>query len=149
MFNEIPPHQRRPAWFRPVWRQGVVAEPDSGAAAHVGDHAAPILRGEPFVSAHGHSWEASSFYLVLNVALVLLGPGSPSLDWLLFGRRLPFLADPTGGAKKALPSSIPCRGNTTMSENTGAIIHRPQRDPHPLGGDLPLVLSQMHHDRHL
>ena len=46
-----------------------------------------IARGEPFVSPHGHSWEASSFYLVLNVTLILLGPGSYSTDWLLFGRR--------------------------------------------------------------
>src|SRR2546422_9310861 len=29
-----------------------------------------IGRGELFISPHGHSWEASSFYLTLNVALV-------------------------------------------------------------------------------
>ena len=44
-------------------------------------------RGEPFVSPHGHSWEASSFYFVSNVALILLGPGLYSVDWLIFGRR--------------------------------------------------------------
>jgi putative oxidoreductase len=44
-------------------------------------------RGEPFVSPHGHSWEASSFYLVSNIALILLGPGLYSFDWLLFGRK--------------------------------------------------------------
>jgi uncharacterized membrane protein YphA (DoxX/SURF4 family) len=33
-----------------------------------------IARGEPFVSPHGHSWEASSLYLVLNVALICLAP---------------------------------------------------------------------------
>ena len=42
-------------------------------------------RGEPFVSAHGHSWEASSFYFVSSAALILLGPGLYSVDWLLFG----------------------------------------------------------------
>ena len=54
-----------------------------------------IARGEPFVSPHGHSWEASSFYLVLNVALILLGPGSYSIDWLLVGRKPFVLADST------------------------------------------------------
>ena len=37
-------------------------------------------RGEPFISPHGHSYEASLFYLVASVALALLGPGAYSLD---------------------------------------------------------------------
>lgn len=39
-----------------------------------------IGRGEPFVSPHGHSWEASGFYLAANLALLLLGPGRYALD---------------------------------------------------------------------
>lgn len=44
-----------------------------------------IRRGEPFIAPHGHSWEASSFYLVASVAVSLLGPGLISFDALLFG----------------------------------------------------------------
>lgn len=46
-----------------------------------------IKRGEPFVSPHGHSWEAAAFYLIASLAVALLGPGLCSLDALLFGRR--------------------------------------------------------------
>jgi len=45
-----------------------------------------IRRGEPFVDPHGHSWEASSFYLIAVLAIALLGPGSFSVDALLFAR---------------------------------------------------------------
>jgi len=48
-----------------------------------------IGRGEPFVSPHGHSWEAAAFYLVAASAVTLLGPGRFSLDALVFGRRAP------------------------------------------------------------
>lgn len=41
-----------------------------------------IARGEPFVNPAGHSWEASSFYLVACVVILLLGPGHYSLDAL-------------------------------------------------------------------
>lgn len=46
-----------------------------------------MLRGEPFVSPHGHSWEASSFYLIASLSMVLLGPGAYSVDAVLLGRR--------------------------------------------------------------
>jgi putative oxidoreductase len=45
-----------------------------------------IERGETVVSPHGHSWEASSFYLIATLAVLLLGPGRMSVDALLFGR---------------------------------------------------------------
>lgn len=38
-----------------------------------------IGRGESFVSPHGHSWEASAFYLVGTLTLSLLGPGKYSM----------------------------------------------------------------------
>jgi putative oxidoreductase len=44
-----------------------------------------IARGERFIDPHGHSWEASSFYLVASIAVSLLGPGFISLDAQLFG----------------------------------------------------------------
>lgn len=46
-----------------------------------------IRKGEPFINPAGHSWENSSFYLMLCVALSLLGAGAYSLDARLFGRR--------------------------------------------------------------
>ena len=49
-----------------------------------------IGRGEIFVNPHGHSWEASSFYLIASLAVVLLGPGLCSLDALLYDRSAPF-----------------------------------------------------------
>ncbi len=39
-----------------------------------------IERGEAFVNPHGHSWEASGFYLVAAVVLLLCGPGAYSVD---------------------------------------------------------------------
>ncbi|MBY0507636.1 MAG: DoxX family protein [Bryobacteraceae bacterium] len=39
-----------------------------------------ILRGESFINPHGHSYEASAFYFVASVLLLLLGPGAFSLD---------------------------------------------------------------------
>lgn len=45
-----------------------------------------IERGEAFVNPHGHSWEASAFYLIASLAVALLGPGLYSLDALLFNR---------------------------------------------------------------
>lgn len=40
-------------------------------------------RGEPFINPHGHSYEASFFYLVACVAIALLGPGAYSVDAVL------------------------------------------------------------------
>ena len=45
-----------------------------------------IARGERFVDAGGHSWEASAFYLVANVALITAGPGRWSLDAIVGSR---------------------------------------------------------------
>ncbi|MGH9840813.1 MAG: DoxX family protein [Blastocatellia bacterium] len=45
-----------------------------------------IQKGEPFINPAGHSWENSSFYFMLCVALSLLGAGAYSLDARLFGR---------------------------------------------------------------
>jgi putative oxidoreductase len=45
-----------------------------------------IARGEAFVNPHGHSWEASSFYLIATLVVFLLGPGRSSLDALVFYR---------------------------------------------------------------
>lgn len=48
-----------------------------------------IARGETFIDPHAHTWEASSFYFVTTLAIVLLGPGTLSLDMRLWGRRAP------------------------------------------------------------
>lgn len=45
-----------------------------------------IERGESFVNPAGHSWEASCFYLIAGLAILLLGPGRYSIDSLLFSR---------------------------------------------------------------
>ena len=58
------------------------------AATMVGATATLIRRGDPFISPHTHSWEASSFYLVAASSLFLLGPGLFSVDALLFARRM-------------------------------------------------------------
>lgn len=42
-----------------------------------------IERGEPFVNPAGHSWEATSFYLVAAIVTLLLGPGRYSVDAFL------------------------------------------------------------------
>lgn len=47
-----------------------------------------IGRGEPFVSPHGQSWEASSFYFIASLVVALLGPRLISLDAVLFSLRL-------------------------------------------------------------
>lgn len=39
-----------------------------------------ILRGESFINPHGHSYEASAFYFIASLLLLLLGPGAISLD---------------------------------------------------------------------
>lgn len=39
-----------------------------------------IARGEPWINPHGHSFEASFFYLVTSLCIALLGPGAYSLD---------------------------------------------------------------------
>ncbi len=41
-----------------------------------------IARGERFVDPGGHSWEASAFYLIATVTLLVAGPGRWSLDAL-------------------------------------------------------------------
>jgi len=56
------------------------------AGTMVGATLTLILKGEPFINPAGHSWENSSFYLMLCVALSLLGAGAYSLDARLFGR---------------------------------------------------------------
>jgi putative oxidoreductase len=56
------------------------------AATMVGATATLIRRGEPFISPHTHSWEASSFYLVAASSVFLLGPRLFSIDALLFAK---------------------------------------------------------------
>ena len=54
------------------------------AATMAGATVTLIRRGESFIDPHGHSWEASGFYLIAASAVALLGPGLFSLDALLF-----------------------------------------------------------------
>ncbi len=47
-----------------------------------------IPAGDPFVDLKGgRSWELAAVYFAASVAILLLGPGTLSLDWCLFGRR--------------------------------------------------------------
>jgi putative oxidoreductase len=48
-----------------------------------------IARGERFVDPSGHSWEAPAFYLVVNILLIMMGPGRWSLDRMVFAHRVP------------------------------------------------------------
>jgi len=45
-----------------------------------------IARGERFVDPGGHSCEASAFYLIANIVLLLAGPGRWSLDAVVCAR---------------------------------------------------------------
>lgn len=57
------------------------------AGTMVGATLTLMQKGEPFINPAGHSWENSSFYLMLCLALSLLGAGAYSLDARLFGAR--------------------------------------------------------------
>jgi len=47
-----------------------------------------LRAGDPFVSATGgRSWELAAVYLAIMILLLLVGPGSFSVDALLFGKR--------------------------------------------------------------
>ena len=47
-----------------------------------------IPKGDPFVNLKGgSSWELAAVYFAVAVAVLLVGPGTISLDHLLFGRR--------------------------------------------------------------
>ena len=39
-----------------------------------------LQKGEPLINPAGHSWENSSFYLMLCIALSLMGAGAYSAD---------------------------------------------------------------------
>lgn len=56
------------------------------AGTMVGATLTLIQKGEPFINPAGHSWENSSFYLMLGLGLSLLGAGAYSLDARIFGR---------------------------------------------------------------
>ena len=46
-----------------------------------------IVKGDPFVSTGGGSYELAAAYLCIAVLLKSAGPGRFSLDWKLFGKR--------------------------------------------------------------
>lgn len=48
-----------------------------------------VSRGDPFVSKGGGSYELATVYLVIVLAIALLGPGRYSIDQRLIGRRIP------------------------------------------------------------
>ena len=52
-----------------------------------------LAKGHPFVSTSGPSYELPLTYLVIGLTLLLVGPGTFSLDAILFGRR-PGAAEP-------------------------------------------------------
>ncbi len=43
-------------------------------------------RHEPWISPHGHSYEAASFYVVATIVTLTMGPGAYSLDRLLLDK---------------------------------------------------------------
>ena len=45
-----------------------------------------LKHGDPFVSMHGPSYESALGYFAVALLMALTGPGSLSLDFLLFGR---------------------------------------------------------------
>jgi putative oxidoreductase len=68
------------------------------AGTMVGATLTLIQKGEPFINPAGHSWENSSFYFMLCVALSLLGAGAYSLDARLFGHGRKKIIFDSGGA---------------------------------------------------
>jgi len=46
-----------------------------------------VMRGDPFVSAGGSSYELAAVYFCIAVLLIAIGPGRLSLDRTLFGPR--------------------------------------------------------------
>ena len=46
-----------------------------------------IMRGDPFVSSSGPSYELAVLYFCIAVLLIAVGPGRFSLDRRIFGRR--------------------------------------------------------------
>jgi putative oxidoreductase len=52
-----------------------------------------LPKGDPFVSAGGPSYELPLTYLVIGLTLLLIGPGTFSLDAIIFGRH-PGAAEP-------------------------------------------------------
>ncbi len=53
----------------------------------VATHMHAIVKGDPFVSPGGGSYEPALLYLVIAVLFIVLGPGKFSVDKLLFGQR--------------------------------------------------------------
>jgi len=46
-----------------------------------------VMRGDPFVSPGGPSYELALVYLCLSIFLILAGPGRYSVDRILFGEK--------------------------------------------------------------